>query len=62
MEEKDVSSEQVEQRSLTTYIIAGVAPIVAGPGAVALEHWLQNRPPKESPPEVVLPPGVEKDG
>jgi hypothetical protein len=58
---EDGIPDQREERSLTTDIAIGLGPTLAV-GAEAVKDWLTDRPPKEEPPKVELPPGVDLDG
>jgi hypothetical protein len=60
MPEKKQEPGPIVQRGLTTDIIGAVAVIAAGPATVTAQHLL-NRPPKDQPQHVELPPGVQKE-
>lgn len=61
----DGTPEPRAQRSLTSDIALAVTGGAAGGAAGAVVtgvvNSITNRPPKEEPPEIALPPGVEKD-
>ena len=70
MEENETPIRRIEdadalvKRGLGHDVIVGVAVAATGsvihPVASAVVDKVMNRPPKEEPPEVILPPGVTK--
>lgn len=67
MDDRQEQQEQAEvvKRGLVHDVVVGVTTGAAtGAGIAAAQAavgQLLDRPPKEQPPQVVLPPGVEKD-
>jgi len=58
---EDKAVQGGETRSLGTTIAAAIAGGAAGGAAGSLVSNALNRPPKEEPPKVILPPGVSKE-
>lgn len=58
---RDSRAEQAEYRGLGSDIAIALTTAVAGGATPPLVENFLNRPPKEEPPSVVLPPGVSKD-
>lgn len=59
-EETPQTPPVVEERSLTANIIQAAEVVLPSATLVGL-HWWDKRPPKEQPPEIVIPPGVQDD-